>query len=81
MTAPATRLATQRYPDGSADWIEIAPNNVLWWKAVDCGCGAEAGFMVDVDFVAGFFAECGRQFDASRLPAGVITNPYEVYLP
>lgn len=90
---PKRIATNRNFADSSVEYIELHDNGVFYWISEDLGNifhadrsvqrwlpddnVAGCSFPVDIDFVREFFEKTGRQFDASKLPADVISYPYE----
>lgn len=71
--AKNVRLCTVKNGE-TTEWAEQDARGFLWLKGKDAG--TEWGSPAAVQDVAEFFAENGRDFDASRLPLTPIADPY-----
>lgn len=65
---------------GSFEALTIDDRGIVRWVGDDEGMGASFSFPVDLDFVKEKFAECGRDFDRSKMPANFVENPYDCWI-
>jgi hypothetical protein len=69
----AKRIWTQRHGPEHVEMLELHDNGVVFWREETPFDVSQ--FFVDEEFIREKFAETGRAFDRTKLPANFVSHP------